>query len=40
MAATGTQSDNDDNGGKRGHKKLESNPTIITSTVNKNYTVL
>jgi hypothetical protein len=39
MAATGTRTDKDDSG-KRGHKKLESNPTIINSSANKNYTVL
>jgi hypothetical protein len=40
MAVTVTQIVHDDNGAKCGHKKLESNPTIITSSANKNYTVL
>jgi hypothetical protein len=40
MAVTVTQTVHDDDGGKRGHKKLESNPTIITSFAHKNYAVL
>jgi len=40
MAVTVTQTVRDDNGGKRGHEKLESNPTIITSSTYKSYTGL
>jgi len=40
MAVTVTQTVHDDDGAKRGHKNLESNPTIITSSANKNYAVL
>jgi len=40
MAVTVTRTVRDDDGGKRGHKKLKSNPTIITSSANKSYTGL
>jgi hypothetical protein len=40
MAVIVTQTNHEDVGGKRGHKKLESNPTIITSSANKNYSVI
>lgn len=36
MAGTVTQNVHDDYGGKRGHKKLEFNPTILTLSANKN----
>jgi len=40
MAVNITLTVHDDDGEKRGHKKFESNPTIITSSANKNYAVL
>ena len=40
MAVIVTQTNHENVGGKRGHKKLESNPKIITSSANNNYSVI